>query len=280
VYRAPFVQALLNLFVDTSDRGADNYSTRSLARNPWLNFVRYEAEVAAKLDQLGRESFMQPDAGAGANDYKPWSLYNNFGQPNLFQPWSVAFMLMSGAPGAEDALRFMLDNGLGTGLDGPLGLADSAQWATGAANPTVVPSFADNWNMTLSLMAMMDYLDGDDRASRFFASLPEVDAALDTVFIAGDYTGNGIVDAADYGYWKARLGSRTQLAADGNNNGIIDAGDYTVWRDHAAGGAGGGSVGVPEPAQLVTLAQLALILGGWVRLKRFNKCCSREARVS
>ena len=124
----PFVQALLNLFVDTSERGADNYPNRDLARNPWKNFVRYEAEVAAKLDQLGRDEFLQPDAGAGAGTYQPWNLYNNFGQPNLFQPWSVALMLMAGRHGAEDALRFLLDNGLGNGLDGPQGLADSAQW--------------------------------------------------------------------------------------------------------------------------------------------------------
>ena len=39
---------------------------------------------------------------------------------------------MAGRRGAEDALRFLLDNGLGNGLDGPQGLADSAQWATGA----------------------------------------------------------------------------------------------------------------------------------------------------
>ena len=103
-YRAPFVQALLNLFVDVSERGADNYPIRSLARNPWTNFVRYEAEASAKLEQLGRDNFMQPDAGAGAGTYQPWNLYNNFGQPNLFQPWSVAFMLLAGAPGAEDAL--------------------------------------------------------------------------------------------------------------------------------------------------------------------------------
>jgi len=245
-YRAPFVQALLNLFVDVSDRGADSYPTRSLARNPWMNFVRYENEVSARLAQLGRVNFMQPDAGAGAGTYQPWNLYNNFGQPNLFQPWSVAFMLLSGAPGAEEALRFLVDNGLGNGLDGPLGLADSAQWATGAAAPTSVPSFADNWNMTLSLMAMMQYLDGDQSAARFLADLPSVDAALDTVFLAGDYTGNGIVDQADYNLWRSHLGSRTQLAADGNNNGVIDAGDYTVWRDNITG-ASSASSAVPEP---------------------------------
>lgn len=256
-YRAPFVQTLLNLFIDTSERGADNYPTRSLARNPWMNFVRYEAEVAAKLEQLGRDNFFQPDAGAGAGTYQPWNLYNNFGQPNLFQPWSVALALMAGAPGAEDALRFLLDNGLGNGLDGPLGLADSAQWIAGAANPTSVPSFADNWNMTLSTMALMEFLDGPDRASLFFANLPEVKAALDTVFVAGDYDGNGMVSAADYNTWRTSFGSRTLLAADGNNNGIIDAADYVIWRNQMAAGTGA-SLAVPEPA---TLGLAVVLLG-------------------
>jgi hypothetical protein len=275
-YRAPFVQALLNLFVDTSERGADNYSNRSLARNPWMNFVRYEAEVAARLDQLGRDKFMQPDAGAGAGTYQPWNLYNDFGQPNLFQPWSIAFMLQSGAPGAEEALRFLLDNGLGTGLDGPLGLADSAQWATGAANPTSVPSFADNWNMTLSLMALMEYLDGEDRASLFFANLPEIDAALDTVFVAGDFTGNGIVDDADYNYWKATFGSRTLLAADGNNNGVVDAADYTIWRNHRNGGMGSSSVAVPEPTEIAVVGLLIMQLVLTSRIKLFSPSGGRS----
>jgi hypothetical protein len=247
-YRAAFEQALVNLFVDTSQRGADNYANRALARNPWENFVRSETDIAAKLVQLGRPNFMQPDAGAGAGTYHPWNLYNNFGQPNLFQPWSLAESLMAGAPGAEAALRFLLDNGLGTGLDGPLGLADSAQWATGALNPTSVPSFADNWNIALSTMALLNYLEGPDRQSLWFANLPEVKAALDTVFIAGDYNGDGAVNSADYGYWRSTLGQINSLAADGSNNGLVDAADYVTWRKHAAGfGVGSGS-GVPEPS--------------------------------
>ena len=255
-YRAPFVQALLNLFVDTTERGADNYPTRSLARNPWMNYVRYEAEVGAKLEQLGREEFFQPDAGAGAGTYQPWNLYNNFGQPDLFQPWSVALALMAGAPGAEESLRFLLDNGLVNGLDGPQGLADSAQWLTGAANPHDVPSWADNWNMTLSTMALLEYLEGSDRLSLFFANLPEVKAALDTVFIAGDYAGGGTVNTADYDYWRQTFGSRTLLAADGNNNGIIDAGDYVIWRKAAGGGAG---AAVPEPGPVVLIGVAGLL---------------------
>jgi hypothetical protein len=269
-YRAPFVQALLNLFVDTSGRGADNYPTRPQARNPWENFVRYEADVAAKLAQLGRSNLAQPDAGAGAGTYKPWNLYNNFGQPNLFQPWSVAEMLMAGAPGAEASLRFLLENGLGTGLDGPLGLADSAQWVTGAANPTSVPSFADNWNITLSTMALLAYLDGDDRQNLFFANLPEVKAALDSVFVAGDYTGNGAVDAADYAYWRSTLGSINSLAADGNNNGVVDAGDYVLWRKRAVGAALAAPLGVPEPSLPILIAAAACI-GAGLRRRSFSR---------
>jgi len=246
-WRSAYVEALLDLFVDTSNRGADNYPNRALARNPWANFVRYETDAAAKLVQLGRSNFMQPDAGAGAGTYHTWNLYNNFGQPNLFQPWSVAEMLMAGAPGSENALRFLLDNGLVNGLDGVLGLADSAQWAAGAANPTAVPSFADNWNITLSTLALMAYLDGNDRTNLFFANLPEVKAALDTVFVAGDYNGNGVVDMADYNYWRSTLGSINSLAADGNNNGVVDAADYIIWRNQF-NAAGVGAATVPEPA--------------------------------
>jgi ELWxxDGT repeat protein len=52
--------------------------------------------------------------------------------------------------------------------------------------------------------------------------------------IAGDYNGNGTVDAADYVVWRKTLGSATDLRANGDNTGpsagVIDQADYVVWR--------------------------------------------------
>jgi hypothetical protein len=112
--------------------------------------------------------------------------------------------------------------------------------------------------MTLSTMAFMEFLDGADRASRFFANLPEVAAALDTVFELGDYNGNGVVDETDNSYWRTTFGSRQFLAAEGNIDGVIDAADYVVWRKMLGlAGAGAGNQ-VPEPG-LLSLAAVCAI---------------------
>ena len=52
--------------------------------------------------------------------------------------------------------------------------------------------------------------------------------------IAGDFDGDGEVDAADYSKWKSDFGKWVAKGggADGNGNGIVDAADYTVWRNN------------------------------------------------
>jgi hypothetical protein len=179
-FRAPFVQALWNLFVDVRDRGTDTYPDSGLAANPWENFVSYEKVALNRLAAMGRPYMVQPDAGDDGTltCYQQFSLYKDFGQSDLFMPWSASFALLTGADGAEKALPFLLKHH----LHGALGLADSAKWATGAPEPYAVTARHDFWNTALSTMAMLEWLDGSSRLSKTFAQLPEVNSALDRVF--------------------------------------------------------------------------------------------------
>ncbi len=247
-FRAPFEQALLNLFVDTSDLGVDNYPNRSLATNPWQNFIRYERETAAKLEALGRTGLFQADAGnGGSSGYEQYSLYNNFGQGDLFMPWSVALALLAGADSAEDALRMMAGNDL---LSGPLGLADSARWATGVAGPTNIPAPQDNWNVVLSTMALLEYLEGNASSSRRFAGLTAVDSALDGVFAEGDLNGDGIANGADLAIWRTGFGDAAGAMptnGDIEGDGDVDGADFLQWQRGVVN-VSNVTGNVPEPA--------------------------------
>ena len=82
--------------------------------------------------------------------------------------------------------------------------------------------------------------------------------------VAGDYTGDGVVDADDYVIWRDTLGQTGPgLLADGNGNNQVDAGDYDVWRAHFGQTAGSGSAtnasmdslaAAPEPATLLLVS--------------------------
>ena len=81
--------------------------------------------------------------------------------------------------------------------------------------------------------------------------------------LAGDYNGDGTVDAADYTVWRNTLGQvGSGLAADGNNNGRIDTGDFTVWKTNYGIVAGGGSgvFAVPEPTSTVLLIGFVVLV--------------------
>lgn len=88
----------------------------------------------------------------------------------------------------------------------------------------------------------------------------------DGVQVQGDFTGDGLVDAADYTKWRDTLGSTTDLAADGNENDVIDEGDYTVWKTSLSnpGGSLSGAANVPEPNALL----LVSLAGGLIALGR------------
>jgi hypothetical protein len=67
-----------------------------------------------------------------------------------------------------------------------------------------------------------------------------------------DYNADGIVNQADYSYWRSNFGSLNRLAADGNNSNQIDAADYVIWRKNAGGDGLGSSASVPEPGVVVS----------------------------
>ncbi|HEY4234693.1 MAG TPA: PEP-CTERM sorting domain-containing protein [Lacipirellulaceae bacterium] len=94
--------------------------------------------------------------------------------------------------------------------------------------------------------------------------------------VAGDYNGNGIVDAADYTIWRDTLGSTTDLRANGDNAGasanVIDQADYTFWKSRfgAISGPGSGALSsgaVPEPASAALLLIAAICCWGVKRVR-------------
>lgn len=177
-FRPPFVQWLFSLFVDVSQRGVDTYQANPAnAANAYANAVRYQKDVDAFLASQNRPLFLQPDAGddGSGGNYRQFSVFNDFGQPNLFSPWAGSFVFLADPAAAGPLLR----NALGNQLDGPLGLADSVQWPTGQAQPASVAARTDVWNLALSTMALLEYRYHD---SQFLTALPEVQQALDEVF--------------------------------------------------------------------------------------------------
>lgn len=178
-FRAAFLQWLFPLFVDVTGRGRDTYPEASLARNPLYNAILYQTEVHAKLSSVGRGDLLQPDAaddGTGAT-YEQFSLYNDFGQPELLMPWSVGFSFLTEPAVAEAALRTILSKG----LHGPLGLQDSVRWFTGQTDPASSPARIDFWNVALCEMALLQYAYSDNR---FLSAVPDVASALDSLYFA------------------------------------------------------------------------------------------------
>jgi hypothetical protein len=92
--------------------------------------------------------------------------------------------------------------------------------------------------------------------------------------VAGDFNGDGVVDAADYTVWRDTQGSTTDLRADGDADGVIGEGDYAVWAEDFGFSAfefdapATSAVSVPEPA---TLGLLACGAAGLAALRRFRR---------
>ncbi len=79
--------------------------------------------------------------------------------------------------------------------------------------------------------------------------------------VPGDYSGNGVVDAADYTIWRDHLNQSYQLMNEGAGQtpGTVTSEDYNFWKSHfGESGSGSGSLdntsAVPEPSAGLMLA--------------------------
>ncbi len=85
--------------------------------------------------------------------------------------------------------------------------------------------------------------------------------------LAGDYNGNGTVDAADYTLFRDAQGTSTVLQND-PIGGVIGLAHYNQWKNNfgaTASAAIAASSAVPEPASLVLLS---LVVGSLVACRR------------
>jgi hypothetical protein len=78
----------------------------------------------------------------------------------------------------------------------------------------------------------------------------------DSSHVAGDYNGDGEVNAADYVVWRTAVDRGGYTAAtDGNGDNVVDAGDYSYWRARFGNGPGSGlaAAPIPEPGTMFHL---------------------------
>jgi hypothetical protein len=97
-----------------------------------------------------------------------------------------------------------------------------------------------------------------------------------TAGVAGDYNGNGVVDAADYVLW--RKGG--PLQNEGRTSGVVDQQDYRFWRARFGAATGSergsslnGSTAAPEPevVSLLAIGLFGMVCGGNVRGKELTR---------
>ncbi len=214
-FRAPFLQWLFPLLVDVQARGLDTYPDPALAGNPFANAVAYQREAHAKAALLGRATRLQPDAGddGSGGNYEQFSYYQDFGLPELYMPWSAAFGLLAEPQVAGAALRDHLTNR----LHGPLGLSDAIRWETGAPAPALVTARHDLWNVGLSTMALLSYLEGGKTP---LSELPEVRAALDKVFSPAVCVPGPTALCLSHGRFEVSAAWRTGQGTTGTGQGV------------------------------------------------------------
>jgi hypothetical protein len=105
------------------------------------------------------------------------------------------------------------------------------------------------------------------------------DVVILTARLPGDYSDNGVVDAADYVVWRNTLGSTTDLRANGDDSGAshgkVDDADFIFWtsRFGMTPSPATSLLAVPEPASpILILVELQFVCTFWsARFRASNR---------
>ena len=92
--------------------------------------------------------------------------------------------------------------------------------------------------------------------------------------LAGDFNGDGVVDAADYPIWRDNLGTSFDLNGNGDESGdsagVVDEADYALWRSEFGSTSASAIVAtapVPEPGSMALGGLTVAVCLAWSRLR-------------
>lgn len=78
--------------------------------------------------------------------------------------------------------------------------------------------------------------------------------------VPGDYSNDGVVDAADYTVWRDALGSGGELWNETATFGVVDQADYDAWAANLSAPALALASSVPEPKNAVLAGAISMVL--------------------
>lgn len=112
-----------------------------------------------------------------------------------------------------------------------VGASADALLATGTFSAGMSPGFGRDSNAPNAATTQALFLPASSTPIVSPALLADrtLTRVIDNVSVLGDYTGDGLVNAADYTAWRDNEGSTIDLAPDGDGDQIVDDDDYLVW---------------------------------------------------
>lgn len=111
------------------------------------------------------------------------------------------------------------------------------------------------------VFTISNYRVGSVPGAAFYLPAYQLRDVTTTGALFGDYTNDGLVDAADYTVWRDNLGANVQLTNEDPSQtpGMVTSEDYTVWASSYGAGSPSAALAAatPEPSALVLATCLA-----------------------